>query len=252
MPHAVEISQAVRPTKSTRTKTPKSKPSSSRELRQLHSLYNSTRDYFLSSQLSSSIATLLTSKALPKVTKLVSLGLGTFQSKDQTRRLKQLVILLAISQTLSQKTLNLKIYAQDPSFSALDHTFLSSFGIEILSTPSGSQTGEAADVIDEQTLIYSPFLTLEAYQLFFGTGRMAFFIGDDFDALRGKWPKHSTSWKEVDALDKTYVKALRKKVVSNSGPGGEEWGFWEEGDKPFPMAMYWSPLHKPRDNKPKL
>ena len=83
--------------------------------------------------------------------------------------------------------------------------------------------------------MYCPFLTLEAYQLFFGIGKLGFFLGDDFDALRLKWSKHSAGWKEAEALERQYVKALRKRVM------GDGEGFWEQEDRPFPMAMYWTP-----------
>jgi SRR1 len=226
MPHAVQDEQ---PTRS--SKAPKA--SSSRELRQLHTLYNKTRDDYLGSNLSLTISHLLESKNRPAVKKIVSLGLGSFKSTDQTRRLKQLTILLAIAEQLQQHDSKIEIYAQDPSFTKTDEAFLQSLGVHILSTPSATEAGEAAKYIDESTLVYCPFLTLEAYQLFFSTGTLNFFVGDDFDALRIKWPKHSAGQKEAESLSRRFVQGYRKRVI-----GGGDDGFWEAEDKPFPMAMY--------------
>jgi hypothetical protein len=106
--------------------------------------------------------------------------------------------------------------------------------VHILSTPSATEVGEAAQYIDESTLVYCPFLTLEAYQLFFSTGTLNFFIGDDFDALRIKWPKHSAGRNEAESLSRRSVQGFRKRVI------GSDDGFWDAEDKPFPMAMYWS------------
>jgi hypothetical protein len=231
MPHAVEVE---RPTKTTRTQN--TKASSSRELRQLHILYNKTREQYLLSNLSLSIMHLLESKNRPAVKKIVSLGLGSLKSTNQTRRLKQLAIFLAIAAQLQQQEPKLKIYAQDPSFSRTDEQFLQSLGVTILSTPSATEVGEAASHIDASTLVYCPFLTLEAYQLFFSSSPLNFFIGDDFDALRLKWPKRSAGWIEAESLSRRFVQGLRKRVV---GGGGED-EFWDREDRPFPMAMYWS------------
>jgi hypothetical protein len=233
MPYAVEADQPA--TRS--TKTPNTKASSSRELRQLHILYNKTRNQYLESTLSLSVAKLLESKNRPIVTKIVSLGLGSLKSTDQTRRIKQLTIFLAIAEQLQLQD----IYAQDPSFSKTDEAFLQSLGVQILSTPSPIEVGEAASYIDELTLVYCPFLTLEAYQLFFSTSAFNFFIGDDFDALRIKWPKRSAGWKEAESLSRRFVQGLRKRVI----PGDD--GFWDVEDKPFPMAMY----QRQQEKKPK-
>ena len=142
----------------------------------------------------------------------------------------------------------LEIYAQDPSFSKIDEAFLQGLGVKILSTPSATELGEAAQYIDESTLVYCPFLTLEAYELLFATGTVKFFIGDDFDALRMKWPKRSAGWNEAEALSKRFVQGLRKRVIS----GGDD--FWDAEDKPFPMAMYYSAVqrHQDRQTKAKL
>ena len=228
MPHAVELEQ---PTRTTRA--PKSKGTSSpRELRQLHTLYSELRSQYLESDLSHTISRLLETKNRPAVTKLVSLGLGSFKSVDQTRRIKQLVIFLALADQLQQHQRGLQIYAQDPSFSKTDEAFLQSLGVHILCTHSATAAGEAAQHIDESTLVYCPFLTLEAYQLFFAAGALNYFIGDDFDALRVKWPKHSAGSNDAELVFRQHVQALRKRAIS----AGD--GFWDAEDKPFPMAVY--------------
>jgi hypothetical protein len=244
MPHAIEVE---RPTQSKRTANTKS--SSSREVRQLHILYNKIRNQYLGSNLALSITQLLDSKNKLVVAKIVSLGLGSLiKSADQTRRIKQLTILLAIAEQLRQHEPKLEVYAQDPSFTKTDEAFLQSLGVNIISTPSATEMGEAAKYIDQSTLVYCPFLTLEAYQLFFTTGTFNYFIGDDFDALRLKWPKNSAGWKEAESLSRRFVQGLRKRVIG----GGD--GFWEAEDKPFPMAMYYSgsQRHQPKQPKAKL
>jgi hypothetical protein len=244
MPHAIEVE---RPTQSKRTANTKS--SSSREVLQLHILYNKIRNQYLGSNLALSITQLLDSKNKLVVAKIVSLGLGSLiKSADQTRRIKQLTILLAIAEQLRQHEPKLEVYAQDPSFTKTDEAFLQSLGVNIISTPSATEMGEAAKYIDQSTLVYCPFLTLEAYQLFFTTGTFNYFIGDDFDALRLKWPKNSAGWKEAESLSRRFVQGLRKRVIG----GGD--GFWEAEDKPFPMAMYYSgsQRHQPKQPKAKL
>lgn len=240
MPHAVQVEQ---PTRSTRS--PKTKASSSRELRQLHILYNEARNQYFESNLSLLITHLLESKNRPAVTKIISLGLGSLKSTDQARRIKQLTIFLAIAEQLRQHERKIEIYAQDPSFSKTDEAFLQSLGVHILSTPSAIEAGEAAQYIDESTLVYSPFLTLEAYKLFFSTGTLNFFVGDDFDALRIKWPKHSAGRNEAESLSRRYVQGFRKRVI------GSDDGFWDAEDKPFPMAMYWSTSQRYQSKQPK-
>ena len=241
MPHAVKSEHSAQ---APRTSKPKS--SSSRELRQLHILYNKTRNHYLESNVYLSILRLLESKNTPAVTKVVSLGLGSLKSTDQNRRIKQLTIFLAIAEQLRQhETRKIEVYAQDPSFSKTDEAFLQSLGVHILSTPSATEAGEAAQFIDESTLVYSPFLTLEAYQLFFSPGTLNFFIGDDFDALRIKWPKHSAGRNEADLLWRQFVQGFRKRVI-----GGDD-GFWDAEDKPFPMAMYWNASNRSQSKQPK-
>jgi hypothetical protein len=232
MPHAVE--QSAR-----RTRSPKAKASSSRELRQLHTTYSTTRDRYLDSSLSLAVFRLFESKNRPPVTRIISLGLGSFKSVEQPRRIKQLAIFLAIAEQLRQQTPDIEIYAQDPSFSKVDDAFLQSLGVHILSTPAATELGEAAQYIDKSTLVYSPFLTLEAYQLLFSTGALDLFVGDDFDALRAKWPKHSAGRNEAEALSRRFVQAYRKRAIASGD------AFWDAEDKPFPMAMYWSASKEP-------
>jgi len=171
MLHAVSIQEPIRAKQTT-----KPKATSSKEIRQLHILYNKTRNPYLESNLSLSINRLLDSKTRPAVTKLISLGLGSLKSTDQTRRIKQLTIFLSIAEQLRHNGAEIEVYAQDPYFSKPDETFLESLGVHILSTPSATELGEAAQYIDQSTLIYSPFLTLEAYQLLFSTESFNFFI----------------------------------------------------------------------------
>lgn len=237
MPHSVEAEHITQSKRS-----PKTKSSSSREIQQLHKLYSQIQTRYLSSNLSLSISRLLSPKTLPKITRILSLGLGSLESTDQTRRIKQLTIYLAIAEQLRDHNPSIELYAQDPSFSKTDEQFLQSLGVHILSTPSATELGEAAQYIDDSTLVYSPFLTLEAYQLLFSTQRVDLFIGDDFDALRLKWPKHSSGRNEVEALSRRYMQGLRKRVI-----GGGVDGFWDVEEKPFPMAMYSRGLY--RDKK---
>ncbi|KAE9377372.1 hypothetical protein N431DRAFT_436602 [Stipitochalara longipes BDJ] len=240
MPHAVEVERA---TQSQRTSKPKA--SSSRDLRQLHNLYDETRNRYVGSSLSLAITHILESKNNPTVKRIVSLGLGSLKSTDQARRIKQLTIFLALAEQIKLRQPKIEVYAQDPSFSKTDEAFLQSLGVKILSTPSATQLGEAAQYIDESTLVYCPFLTLEAYELLFAAGTVKFFIGDDFDALRMKWPKRSAGWNEVESLSRRFVQGLRKRVIS----GGDD--FWDAEDKPFPMAMYYSASQRHQEKQPK-
>jgi hypothetical protein len=209
-------------------------------------LYNKIQNQYIESSFSASINHLLESKNNPRVTRIVSLGLGSLtKSSDQSRRIKQLAILLAIAERLRKSQPSLEIYAQDPSFSKIDEAFLQTLDVHILSTSSATELGEAAQYIDENTLVYSPFLTLEAYELFFSTGNFNFFIGDDFDALRVKWPKHSAGWKEAESISRRYVQNFRKRVIE------DEAGFWDVEDKPFPMAMYYTTSPRYQNQQPK-
>jgi len=167
--------------------------------------------------------------------------------------MKQLVIFLDIvaligqlqnqnEQSLNSDTgaviLELQIFAQDPSFSKLDEQLLHWLGVTILHTPSPTSGGEALSLIDENTVVYSPFLTFEAYKLFFerSEGKVGMWISDDFEALKsmGKGTRG-----EVDGLLRFFEKGKgwRRRVVG-TGVGGEV-AFWEEGEKAVPMAVYW-------------
>lgn len=172
----------------------------------------------------------------------MSLGLGSLgPSKDQLRRIKQLVILIAIASHLTVYSV-VSLYAQDPSFTKMDEEFLANLGVQVLKTSSPSDLGEATRVIDGETMIYSPFLTIDAYRQLLspittGSERGSpvaapFLIGDDFNALKLKWEKHTTEHRDVDAL----MKAMKARNYQRRVLGGE--GFWEEADSTFPMAIY--------------
>jgi hypothetical protein len=166
---------------------------------------------------------------------LLSLGLGSLTSlKSQTRRLKQLSIFLAIADTLEDALQKpLKLFAQDPDFTKTDEAFLGMFGIAVVRTHSGAELGEARHVIDQRTLVFSPFLTLEAYeQLMLHAGHhVKHIIGDDFNALLEKWPKHSAEEAQVKRVMKAGILRYRRQAIIVDG-------FWEESDSAFPMAMY--------------
>lgn len=190
------------------------------------------------SEFSQSIERLLrttTKGSNAQITRIISLGLGSLTPiKSQIRRLKQLAIFLAIADALgriSDKTVAL--YAQDPTFTRTDEAFLTTLGVSVVRTPSGSELGEAEQLVDETTLIYSPFLTLEAYeQLLLQSNRhVEHLVGDDFNALLAKWPKHTAERDQVEKVMKTGISRFRRRAIN----GG---GFWEDEDKAFPMAMY--------------
>lgn len=169
------------------------------------------------------------------VTRILSLGLGSLQpSKHQTRRLKQLTILLAVRDSIKQlSNCQITVYAQDPTFTRTDEAFLTSLDIRILRTPSSAELGEAATVISLSTLVYCPFLTVEVYERLMLTADppVGILFGDDFNALLDKWPKHSAERKQVELVMHAGLAKYRRRAV-----GGE--GFWTEGDGAFPMAVY--------------
>jgi hypothetical protein len=217
----------------------RSKPvSSSREVRVLAALLNSSQELYNRSQLSEifnrQLQATLKHSPIP-VTAILSLGLGSFRAlKDQSRRLKQLTILLAIRDILRRISGSLiQVYAQDPTFTRADEAFLSDLGLHILRTPSGSELGEAASVISPSTLIYSPFLTLEAYENLFMNSKISvqYLVGDDFNALLSKWPKHSAEQAQVEGIMKSGLSSYRRRAVTGAL-------FWTEDDKTFPLAMY--------------
>lgn len=83
--------------------------------------------------------------------------------------------------------------------------------------------------------MYSPFLTLEAYEALLlhqsGKDGVQYLIGDDFEKLLAKWPKHSDERKQVLGLVRGAVGGYRRRAIAGEG-------FWEEGDGAFAMAMY--------------
>ncbi|KAH7177053.1 hypothetical protein EDB81DRAFT_676106 [Dactylonectria macrodidyma] len=221
---------------------------SSKQVRQLSSLYEEAKHLFYQSALSESFEAMLRAKNRPRVNKAVSLGLGTLApSKFQSRRMKQLVIFIAIASYLgltSDDSGAGALYAQDPTFTKTDEEFLASLGIQILKTPSIYDLGEAGRTIDGNTVVYSPILTIAAYTRLFtplseqsvessGIDALPLLIGDDFNALRMKWERRTTEYKIVEEVMKTMkARAFQRRAV-----GGE--GFWEEADNTFPMAVYW-------------
>jgi hypothetical protein len=166
------------------------------------------------------------------------MGLGSLTSRDQSRRIKQLTIFLAIAEQMEFLAKSpIKLYAQDPAFTKVDEAFLESLGIKILRTPSPSILGEAEKLIDEETMVFSPFLTIQAYQNVLKSSRMGMLVGDDFNALRLKWPKFTTEHDDVESLIKReLIKYQRRSIYEVSKEGKD---FWGKEDKMFPMALYW-------------
>jgi hypothetical protein len=227
--------RSLHPSSNTRTRGP------SKQLQRLFTLYHEATNEFLQSQLSERLQTMLHAKTRPRVSKAVSLGLGSLveASKDQPRRIKQLVIFMAIAASI-QTSLNFPLYAQDPTFTKTDEDFLGLLGIQVLRTPSASHLGEAGDLIDAQTLVYCPFLTIAAYTQLLGPAASRseeavapVVVGDDFNALKLKWEKRTAEHRDVDVLTKEIRRlGYQRRVVSGEG-------FWKETDHPFPMALYW-------------
>ncbi|KAM0346232.1 hypothetical protein ACHAPU_005657 [Fusarium lateritium] len=217
---------------------------SGKQLQQLSRLYEDALDIYSQSALAKTVEDMLQTKSRPRITKIVSLGLGSLlDAKDQQRRIKQLVVLMAIASHLSSPTdgINmLQIYAQDPTFTAADETFLQSLGIAVLKTPSIATLGEAGRMMDGETLVYSPFLTLETYKLLLSSSQASnismnvpILISDDFNSLRLKWDKRTTERKDVEGL----IQGARTSNYRRRAVNGE--GFWTVADRPFPMALYW-------------
>lgn len=208
-----------------------------RELLRLTSQLPDLQNLYIQSRLSQSIHRQLhtISTSDHTIDRIVSLGLGSMLvTKGQSRRLKQLTILLAIRDNL-QRTRNrtIELYAQDPTFTRLDEKLLTALNIRILRTSSSSELGEAASFISSSTLVYSPFLTLEVYEQLIAklSTPVQYLLGDDFDALLRKWPKHSLEKKQVEGVLKAGLSRYQRR------PMAEE-GFWAEGDDTFPMAVY--------------
>ncbi len=235
MPHAVaDVEPAHLQQKAPRRPKTRSLP---RELLKTSARILDFQKLYAQSQFSNSLNRHLhaISKSTHPITRILSLGLGSlFVTKGQPRRLKQLAILLGIRDSLEQASQEpVEVYAQDPTFSRLDETLLFSFGIKILRTPSSAELGEAASFISPSTLIYSPFLTLEAYEqlLVRSTLSTQYIVCDDFDALLQKWPRKSAERKQVEGVVKMGLSKYRRRVV-----GGE--GYWMAEDETFPVAVY--------------
>lgn len=233
MPHATTTTDFL-------TGQSKAAKGSSKHLRQVQIQYDESKSLYDQSSLSKSVDAILQGKLAgrPLVTKAVSLGLGSFseKSKDQGRRFKQLAMFISIAdhvkRTSLQSNSELELYAQDPTFTKTDVLFLHGLGIRVLKTPSPSDLGEAQQVVDENALVYSPFLTIDAYKLLFGSCDVSLFIGDDFNALNSKWEKATDEHRAVEQLIKSHVSQYKRRVVSGSG-------FWDDDDRAFPMALYW-------------
>jgi hypothetical protein len=236
MPHATadvdtEIAPKfhTRPNKKSKSKSRESKLSLN-QLEDYQSLYETSQlAQIIARQLRATLKT-----ARTPITKVLSLGLGSLEvTKGRSRRFKQLTILLAIHHILQESSsIPIQVYAQDPTFTRRDESFLESLGIRILRTPSGSELGEASSVLDVSTLVYSPFLTLEAYEQLLGHNRMLqYLFGDDFDALLQKWPKQSAERMEVEHLIKNGLGKSRRRAIVDED-------FWAKDDETFPMAIY--------------
>ena len=221
----------------------KNNASSGKQLQLLYRLYEDAMDTYNQSAFAKTIEDMLRTKNRPRITRIVSLGLGSLlDAKDQQRRIKQLVMLVTIAShlalPLSDKSA-LQIYAQDPTFTAADDTFLQSLGIVVLKTPSIADLGEAGRMMDEETLVYSPFLTLETYKLLLSSSQsfavpvnVPILFSDDFNALRLKWDKRTSERKDVEGLIQgTRAGNYRRRAVSGEG-------FWTQEDRPFPLALY--------------
>lgn len=218
-----------------------SKPSkgSSKQLQQIQRRFDEIFSSYEQSSLSSSVDVILRGKLAgrPDVTKVVSLGLGSFleRSKDQNRRLKQLAMFLSLAghiKRASKGQTTPQLYAQDPAFTRMDEMVLQRYGVQVLKTSSIADLGGARQVIDENTLVYTPFLSLDAYKLLLGLRSVNMLIMDDFNALKLKWDKNTTEHRDVEGMMKSHVSQFRRRVVNGDG-------FWEDDDKPFPMALYW-------------
>lgn len=234
MPHAIHDDVIHSQSRLQRQSRTKSLP---RELLQLTSQLPDLQDLYSQSQLSQSVHRQLhtISKSGAKIDRIVSLGLGSMlATKGQSRRLKQLTILLAIRDSLQRTRSNpIEVYAQDPTFTRLDEILLASLNIKILRTSSSSELGEAASFISSSTLVYSPFLTLEVYEKLITrlSTPIQYLFGDDFDALLRKWPKHSAEKKQVEGVLKAGLSRYQRRPMV-------EGGFWVERDDTFPMVIY--------------
>ena len=239
MPHAISIPEphATPRPKPHNTK----KPSKNRTVSHLLSQLDAYQTLYHASPLALTLTTRLRNiqkTTFTPLTRILSLGLGTLSApqKGQTRRLKQLAILLGLRDTLHQLSgTRIQLYAQDPTFSRADEALLSSLDVQIVRTGSAAELGEAEGVLGAQTLVYAPFLTLDAYECLLVEARaraeVRYLLGDDFEALAAKWPRYSAERGQVERVMKLGLARYRRRRV-----GGE--GFWTEEDQSFPMAWY--------------
>ncbi|EOA87886.1 hypothetical protein ACJQWK_08226 [Exserohilum turcicum] len=237
MPHAT--SDNAEPRLPLRAKPSSKKSTANRSIHGLSEQLEEYKTLYATSQLSQTITTRLQAmmKTAPTpITRILSLGLGSLVvTKGQTRRLKQLALLLALRASIQEISGTcIQLYAQDPTFTRHDETLLRSLNIHILHTPSGSSLGEAASILNPSTLVYSPFLTLEAYEQLLVAAKtpVRYLLGDDFDALLEKWPRRSAERTQVERVVKTgLARHYRRRGVAGKG-------FWSDDDAAFPMALY--------------
>ncbi|OSS52025.1 hypothetical protein B5807_03561 [Epicoccum nigrum] len=235
MPHAIHNTENTTWTQDAPRRTKGT--SLPRELQQLTRQLIDQQDLLHLSQLSIILRGYLQkiNKTNIPITRIVSLGLGSLLvTKSRPRRLKQLAILLSIRDCLQSGQQDpIEVYAQDPDFTRQDKALLAALDIRILRTPSSSELGEADSVISPYTLVYSPFLTLEAYEQLISRRGMPvrYLIGDDFDALVKKWPNWSAERRQVEGVLRSGLSRYRRKALAGEG-------FWTEEDETFPMALY--------------
>jgi len=90
-----------------------------------------------------------------KINKIVCFGLGSLSNPQQSHERRshiQHASVLTMASTFTKRYPNqnpIRIYAQDPTYTELDKTFLSYIGITVLSDPKGFLE------VDEQTLVFS-------------------------------------------------------------------------------------------------
>ena len=209
----------------------KPKPISTRrysgEIDKLQRLYEESKIVVRQSNVVPQITAIAKRIAIRGVIKAVSLGLGSLVGRDQSRRMKQLALFMAFVKAHNSIAANsiTEVYAQDPAFTKTDEKFLQSLGIVILHTPDSSQLGEAL------TLVYTPFLTIQAYKALFQTVSVSYLVGDDFHVLREKWSRNSENGAIVEQILRQTRSKLNRRVLDCDG-------IWDANDKAFPMAAY--------------
>ncbi|KAI8931430.1 hypothetical protein NX059_011758 [Plenodomus lindquistii] len=88
-----------------------------------------------------------------KVKEAVCIGIGSF-SRDwehRHRSMWQLVLFFDVVEQLRKQNLEVKLYAQEPAFTAIDVSFLKSLDIEVVESDVESH-------IDARAFVYSPFV----------------------------------------------------------------------------------------------